>query len=55
MKANINDDIKEGVIAASHGWGGDSNVNLLTSDENLGPFVGAALMRGFPCRLSKKK
>jgi len=55
MKANITEDMKEGVIAVPHGWGGESNVNVLTSDENLGPYIGAALMRGFPCRLIKNK
>jgi len=53
MKARITEDMMEGVIAAPHGWGGECNINYLTSDEDPGPVIGAAQMRGFACRLRK--
>lgn len=53
MKAKITSDMMEGVVAMPHGWGGECNVNRLTSDEEPGPVVGAAQLRGFACRVKK--
>ncbi len=51
MKAEITDDAMQGVIAMPHGWGGECNANMLTSDEDPGPVVGALMTKGFASRV----
>ena len=53
MKANVTEDIMPGVVSMPHGWGGEANCNLLTSDEVLDPIVGTCLFKGFACRVKK--
>lgn len=53
MKVKITDDMMEGVIATPHGWGGECNINMLTTDEEPGPVVGALMAKGFACRVRK--
>jgi anaerobic selenocysteine-containing dehydrogenase len=52
MKANISEDIMEGLISMPHGWAGECNVNYLTSTD-LGLEAGDALLKGFACRVRK--
>ena len=53
MKVDISEDTPEGYISMPHGWGGESNVNLITSDEVLGPVTFTAVYKGVPCRFQK--
>lgn len=53
MKADISADTPKGIVSMPHGWGGESNVNFLTSDDHLDPIVGAAILKGFACRVRK--
>ena len=52
MKANISEDIMEGLINMPHVWAGECNVNYLTSTD-LGPEAGDVLLKGFACRVRK--
>ena len=66
MKAEVSDQIKEGVVSIDHGWwfpekpGPDfgiweSNANLLTSDEPpYDPAFGTYQLRGLLCRIEKE-
>ncbi|MDY7035376.1 MAG: molybdopterin-dependent oxidoreductase [Thermodesulfobacteriota bacterium] len=53
MKADISEDIMEGVISAPHGWGGESNINLISNDEDRGPVLALPMNMGFAGRLRK--
>jgi len=54
MKAEVTDDIMEGVVSMPHGWSGEYNVNILTSVDSLDPFTAAPILKGFACRVLKK-
>jgi anaerobic selenocysteine-containing dehydrogenase len=53
MKANVSEDMMEGLVSMPFGWGGESNVNLLTSVDEPGPVVGSTNLKGFACRVKK--
>lgn len=55
LKANLTEDIKEGVVGTEAGWPDPANYNMLTGDSVYvrDPVLGGGLMRGFLCRVIK--
>lgn len=53
-KAWLREDIAPRVIQVPSHWPGNSNVNLLTDNENCAPVVGSAQLRCQLCRVRKK-
>ncbi len=54
QRINLNNSIDPRLVYAAPGWGGDSNLNNITSlDGKLCPAMGAPQLRGIPCRIRK--
>lgn len=51
VKAHVTEDMRPSVVHAYHGWGGISNVNLLTPDHPYDPVSGGAALRSSLCRI----
>lgn len=48
-RAKVTDKVHEGVVEVEHGWGGQSNVNLLTSMQHVDPISGYPGLRECLC------
>jgi anaerobic selenocysteine-containing dehydrogenase len=54
QRIKLNNSIDPRLVYASPGWGGDSNLNNITSSNGkLCPAMGAPQLRGIPCRIKK--
>ncbi len=53
MKANVTDNILEGVVSVPHHWPGEANVNLLVDDVNLDPISGFLPCKSLLCEVEK--
>ena len=53
IRAKTTDDIHPRVVSIPHGWGGESNANLLTDDMARDPISGYPPYRSVLCRVSK--
>jgi len=49
----ITEDILDGVVNLTHGWGGIQNQNMLTDLEPLDPITGYPELRALACRIRK--
>lgn len=53
VKAQVTEDILEGVVSIPHGWPGEANVNLLTDVHLREPIMGYPQMKSQLCRIRK--
>ncbi len=53
VKAQVTEDILEGVVSIPHGWPGEANVNLLTDVHLREPIMGYPQMKSQLCRIQK--
>jgi anaerobic selenocysteine-containing dehydrogenase len=53
LKAEVTDVILPGVVHIPHHWAGESNVNMLTDDENLDPISGFAPFKSQLCQVTR--
>jgi anaerobic selenocysteine-containing dehydrogenase len=53
VKAMVTDKVHEGTAEVEHGWGGQSNVNLLTSMESVDPVSGYPGLRECLCEITR--
>jgi anaerobic selenocysteine-containing dehydrogenase len=53
VRANVMEDILEGVVSIPHGWSGEGNVNLLTDVHCREPIMGYPQMKSQLCSIRK--
>jgi Anaerobic dehydrogenases, typically selenocysteine-containing len=53
MKANVTDNILNGVVSMPHHWPDEANVNLLIDDKNLDPISGFPAFKSQLCQVSR--
>lgn len=51
LHARVTDGVAIGTVSIAHGWGGDANVNLLVSSEDIDPITGMPAMSGTAVRV----
>jgi anaerobic selenocysteine-containing dehydrogenase len=51
MKLRVNERVAEGVVLVPHGWGGESNVNLLTDTQCRESIMGYPEMKSLMCNV----
>ncbi|MBI1947410.1 MAG: molybdopterin-dependent oxidoreductase [Deltaproteobacteria bacterium] len=53
FRASLTTTVRVDVVVVPHGWDGDSNANLLTSETGLDPISGFPRLRALICRVEK--
>jgi assimilatory nitrate reductase catalytic subunit len=53
FRAVLSTAVRPDMVVAPHGWEGEANANLLTSEDGLDPISGFPRLRALVCRLEK--